>query len=490
MKLNDLLDSIQVRSKSGDLDTEVTGVHYDSRQVQEGSMFVAIRGEEADGNDFIEDAIRQGAATIVSERSQAVSRNWVQVKSDREALAVLAGNYYRHPTREMTLVGITGTNGKTTTAHLVESILGSAGFPVALLGTIDHRGPGFGHSAERTTPEAPDLERMFRDSLDAGCRHGVMEVSSHAIELRRVEQLDFDVVAFTNLSGEHLDFHGGMDEYFRAKKRLFQGLTGTPPPIAVINRDDPHFEDLQACGNATVITFGLTPEADVYPLRFRFEWHGTEAEYQTPIGRIALRSSLLGQPNLYNLGTALAIAVAMKVPVSAVVQGVGALDGVPGRFELIDRGQPFRLIVDYAHTDDALDNLLRAAREITRRNLIVVFGAGGDRDPSKRQRMGEVAALHSDFSFVTSDNPRHEDPVRIIEMIESGLKHAEGRYACVPDRREAIRAAIGTAREDDTVIIAGKGHETYQVVGDVRLPFDDRAVARELLDEIEAPGDS
>lgn len=483
MKLDHLLKNIDVRSTEGDLEVEVTGIRYDSRAVDRGAVFVAIRGQHSDGNDFVDEAVSRGAVGVVSENTGSGSVPWVQVESGRAALAALAAEYYQRPTGQLSLVGITGTNGKTTTAHLVESVLQSAGHPVAFFGTTQHRGPGFEKKTGLTTPEASDLEHMFRKAFDAGCRHGVMEVSSHAIQMRRVEQLAFDVVVFTNLSPEHLDFHGGIQEYFEVKKRLFTGLLGVPPPLAVVNRDDACFEELQHAGNAKVLSFGLTPDADVYPEEFDFGPNGLEAEFETPAGTIRLVSALTGRLNLYNVAAAVAVSLALDLPTESIVDGVRQLRSVPGRFEFVDRGQSFRLIVDYAHTDDALANVLAAARKITKGKLIVVFGAGGDRDPLKRPKMGEVVARQSDFAVLTSDNPRSEDPLRIIQMIEKGLTAAGGRYRCVPDRREAIRTAIECAGRQDTVVIAGKGHETHQIIGDRRVPFDDRVVAGELLDE-------
>ncbi len=486
MKLEQLLADIEVLSRSADGGIDVTGVRYDSRMVEPGSVFVAIRGERTDGNDFVDEALGRGGAVIVSEAAGTGAVPWVRVRSDRAALAALAAAYFDRPTDQLKLVGITGTNGKTTTAHLVESIVKAAGCPVASLGTTDHRGPGFGRAAKLTTPEAADLEEMFRATVDAGCGHAVMEVSSHAIELKRVERLSFDVVAFTNLSADHMDFHGGMDAYFGVKQRLFTGLVGAPPPAAVLNRDDRYFEALSTSGNSTCLSFGMNADADVYPGEFSFDWHGLTVEFRTPRGIIGLRSKLVGRLNLYNVAAAVGIGLALEMPTGAIVEGVEALRNVPGRFEFVDHGQSFRVIVDYAHTEDALEKALTSAREITTGKLIVVFGAGGDRDRSKRPMMGAVAARCSDFAVITSDNPRGEDPDEIIRMIEQGFPETGGQHASVTDRRAAIRFAIEGAQSQDTVVIAGKGHERYQIVGDDRLPFDDRVVVGELLDELDA----
>ncbi len=486
MKLRDLLNDVDVRSTKGDLDRIVSGVAYDSRSVGDGVVFVAIRGEQVDGNQFVEQAVRNGAAAVVSEAASGSTVPWVQVSSDRSSLALLAANYFGRPTSRMHLVGITGTNGKTTTTYLVESILKAAGHPVTVLGTIDYRGPGFEYAARRTTPEAPDLERIFRSAFEAGCRHAVMEVSSHSIALRRVERLEFEVVAFTNLSGDHLDFHGGMEAYFETKKRLFGGMPGKTPRVGVINRDDVSFGELRTSGLESMLSYGLTDEADVHPTSYSFGSMGTDVSFETPRGPLDVQCSLIGRPNLYNVAASVGIALALDVPTGAIVDGLRAIKGVPGRFEIVDCGQPFRVIVDYAHTDDALDNVLRAAREITLGKLVVVFGCGGERDITKRSRMGEVAGRLSDFAVVTSDNPRGEDPGEIIRMVEEGLRPTGRRFASFVDRRDAIAAALGEAGEHDTVVIAGKGHETYQVIGNRQIDFDDRAVTRELLDELQA----
>ena len=481
MRLNELIEEIAVSSVVGDPTVEVTGVQYDSRSVEPGSVFVAIRGARADGNSFVNEALARGAVAIVSENPPGPSPAWIQVPSDRRALAACAAAFYRRPTSRLSLIGITGTNGKTTTAHLVESIVQSTGFPVALLGTIDYRVPGFRAAAVRTTPEAPDLEKLFTRAVDAGCRYAVMEVSSHAIAMHRVAEMDFDVAAFTNLSREHLDFHGTMEQYFETKKKLFTGLGGVAPEVAVLNRDDPFFASLAAAGNKRLLSFGMTRDADIHPVSSQLKGRRIEARFATPSGNVFLKSSLLGRGNLYNISTALGIGIALDLDLDAIAGGIEAVEGVPGRFENIDCGQDFRLIVDYAHTDDALARVLDAVREITSGRVIVVFGAGGDRDRDKRARMGEVAGRLSDLSIVTSDNPRNEDPLSIIAMIEEGLRRANGPHESVPDRRKAIAVAVAAARPGDTVVIAGKGHETVQTIGSESLPFDDRKIARELL---------
>jgi UDP-N-acetylmuramoyl-L-alanyl-D-glutamate--2,6-diaminopimelate ligase len=484
MRLGELLSGLNARSVTGDLDTEILGLAYDSRQVSPSDLFFAIRGTRKDGNRFMPKAIANGAVAVVSvlEPVRSVSMPWIQVSDERAAMAVIAGNFYGHPTKRLHLIGVTGTNGKTTTTYIIESILKAAGKPAAVLGTIEYRGPGFAFAAERTTPEAPDLEKLFRQVVDAGWQHAVMEVSSHAIEMKRVGGLQFEIAVFTNLSRDHLDFHGDMETYFRAKRKLFEGLNGVIPQVMVLNADDSRYDALRAIDPKRVISYGMQVAADIHPVRYEFGWEATEALFTTPIGELPVRTSLMGKANLYNVGAAIGAGIGLGLQADTILSGIREIQSVPGRFETVSTGQPFRVIIDYAHTDDALDKVLKTAREITVGRLIVVFGCGGDRDRTKRPLMGAVVARESDYAIVTSDNPRSEDPMTIIKEIEEGMK--AGHYRIEVDRRQAIRAALAEARKGDTVIIAGKGHEAYQTIGTISYPFDDRAVARELLHEL------
>ena len=492
MVLSAVLNGCGVVNTRGDLNARIAGITLDSRQVSPGFVFVAIRGLKADGNQFVRDAVARGAAAIVSGLSGEAhsGTTWIQVADEREALAVLSANFYGHPAAKLHAIGVTGTNGKTTTSYVIEAILKGAGFPAAVFGTIEYRGPGFQFPAERTTPEAPDLQAMFGRVVEGGWKYAVMEVSSHAIEMKRVTGLHFDVALFTNLTRDHLDFHRDMRSYFLAKKKLFTGLDGTLPRVLVLNADDPHFEELKAIAPSRVISYGLTAAAAVRPSRYDLAG-GSErmsAVFESPMGDLEVRSALLGKPNLYNIGAGIGAAIGLGLSRDAIREGIAAMQVVPGRFESIHAGQSFRVIVDFAHTDDALARVLQSAREITEGRLLVVFGCGGERDRTKRPLMGEAAVRGSDFAVVTSDNPRTEDPLAIIDEVEAGIRRAggiEGRnYQVVGDRREAIRYALKMASSGDTVVLAGKGHETYQVIGNQSFPFDDRAVARELLDEL------
>lgn len=485
MTLRELLKDCSVRA-TGDLETGILGLAYDSRAVLPGYLFFAIRGTRLDGNRFIPKAIAKGAAAVVSAAGpvSSLSMPWIQVDDERAAMAAIAGKFYGHPTQRLHLVGVTGTNGKTTTTYIVESILKAAGRTSAVFGTIEYRGPGFDFAAERTTPEAPDLEKLFLQVADAGWQYAVMEISSHAIEMKRVAGLNVEVAVFTNLSRDHLDFHGDMETYFRVKKRMFEGLNGVRPRVMVLNMDDSRYDELRSIDPSRAISYGMQVAADICPLRYQFGWEGTDAMYKTPIGDLEVRTSLMGKPNLLNIGAGIGVGLALGVTPDAIVRGIQDLRNVPGRFEPVLAGQPFRVIVDYAHTDDALEKVLRSAREITAGQVILVFGCGGERDRTKRPAMGAIAARDSDYAIVTSDNPRGEDPLVIIHEIEAGMTGA--RYSVIPDRREAIRAALSHARETDTVLIAGKGHERYQTIGTESHPFDDRLVARELLHELNA----
>lgn len=494
MRLDAVLSGCSFIKTRGDLGAEISGITCDSRAVSPGYVFVAIRGLKTDGNRFVPDAIGRGAAAIVSALpgNDFSATTWIQVADERDALADLAANFQRYPARQLHAIGVTGTNGKTTTTYLIEAILKAAGSPSAVFGTVEYRGPGFQFQAERTTPEATDLQELFRRVVDGNWKYVVMEVSSHAIEMKRVRGLHFEVAVFTNLTRDHLDFHGDMRSYFLAKKKLFTGLDGAIPRVLVLNADDPHFAELQAVEPSRVISYGVDNDAEIRPLRYHFshDGHGTEAVFKSPIGELEVHSTLLGKPNLYNIGAAIGTAIGFHLSAETIRTGIASLPGVPGRFETVRAGQSFRVIVDFAHTDDALIRVLQFAREITEGRLVVVFGCGGERDRTKRPLMGAAAVRFADFAVATSDNPRNEDPMAILQEVEAGLLQAGGskgkNYWIEPDRREAIRYALNMATAEDTVLLAGKGHETYQLIGSETIPFDDRVVARELLDELTA----
>jgi UDP-N-acetylmuramoyl-L-alanyl-D-glutamate--2,6-diaminopimelate ligase len=464
----------------------VTGVVYDSRQVQRGDLFVALKGQRADGTRFAGEAIERGAAAIVAEEPPPaeVRVPWAIVHDARLALAVLSATFFGNPSGEMQVVGITGTNGKTTTAYLVASIFDQAGLPCGVLGTVGYRIGREVRESTRTTPEAPDVQRLLREMRDRGCGACAMEVSSHALALRRVDDLTFAAAIFTNLTRDHLDFHADMEDYFQAKRRLFEMLPRQAP--SAINADDPRGASLLAAGGKP-ITYAIAKGADVTAGPLSFSINGLTFEVRTPRGPLAVRSSLVGRPNVYNILAAVAAGIGLDLPTDAIEKGIARLEGVPGRFQVVSRRpDEVTVVVDYAHTDDALRNLLETARPLAKGRLITVFGCGGDRDRTKRPLMGAVAGRLSDVIVITSDNPRSEDPQRIIDEIRRGItpdtrRDSAQRIVTVVDRGEAIASAIQLARPGDLVLIAGKGHEQYQVVGDQVLPFDDVAVAREAL---------
>jgi len=473
--------------------TEVAGVAHDSRAVSAGSVFVAIRGARFDGASFVPDAVSRGAIAVVAESGPAeqVPVPWLRTADARLALAELSAIYFDHPSEALTVVGVTGTNGKTTTTYLLASVFDAAGLPCGRLGTVTFRvGPAEAHEqdAARTTPEASDVQRLLREMVDRGCAACAMEVSSHALTLHRVANLRFRAAIFTNLTRDHLDFHGDMQGYFAAKRRLFETLPAGA--LAIVNVDDPYGAEL-ARSLPRVLTYGIDQPADVRTRSLESSLDGLAFDVDSPRGRIAIRSPLVGRPNVYNILGVVATAVGLDLPTAAIERGIAAVERVPGRFQVISTpADDVRVIVDYAHTDDALRNVLETAAPLTDGRLVTVFGCGGDRDRSKRPLMGAVAARLSDRVVLTSDNPRSEDPDRIIEEITRGLApHADPGapsrpgtpFVAIADRRRAIEHAIGTAQPGDLVIVAGKGHEKYQVIGDRTLPFDDVEVARAAL---------
>jgi UDP-N-acetylmuramoyl-L-alanyl-D-glutamate--2,6-diaminopimelate ligase len=473
-------------SDARSLEVECTGVAYDSRRVVPGMVFVAVPGLKADGLQFVSQAITSGAAAIVAEQPapSPAPVPWVVVTSARLALALLSAEFFDHPSRAMRVVGITGTNGKTTTSYLMAAIFEAAGLRCGLMGTVTYRIGARSMDATRTTPEAPELQSFMRRMVTEGCGACVMEVSSHALSLRRVDGIQFAARVFTNLTRDHLDFHANMEDYFAAKRRLFE--MAPPEAPSIINVDDPRAQALIDISRRP-LTYGINKAADVSPGPLSMTLEGLQFEARFPSGVVRVRSRLVGRPNVYNILAATATAASLDIPVDAIEKGIRQLPGVPGRFELASSPEDdVTVIVDYAHTDDALRNLLETARPLAGRRLITVFGAGGDRDRTKRPLMGMVAARLSDVVVITSDNPRSEDPQRIIEEVKRGAdaetRQSSADVQTVVDRHDAILRAIDSATKGDVVLIAGKGHEKYQEVGGRTLPFDDVAVAREGLE--------
>lgn len=492
MKFLELLDGIEIVASAakGAADPEICAIEYDSRRVKPGTLFVAMRGESSDGNRFIDQAIAAGAVAVVTDSDRGLKGvAWVRVPHGRRALATLSANFYCHPADKLGITGITGTNGKSTTAFLIEAILRAAGRSGALVGTIEYHVGGKILPAPHTTPESLDLQRLFCETVATGGTEVVMEVSSHALDQGRTYGIPFDVAVFTNLTRDHLDYHKSMGDYFDAKKILFAGSGSPPPQVAVLNADDEHATKLgefSKSQGSEVVTYGWS-KADFHATKIEITPRGTRLQLNSPQGSVAISSPLIGRVNIYNILAASAAGVARGCSLESIAAGITALKAVPGRFERVDCGQPFTVVVDYAHTDDALRNLTSLAREFVKQNsgrVITVFGCGGDRDRTKRPLMGEAAGKGSDFVILTSDNPRSEDPLAIINDAVVGLQRCGARYNTEPDRRAAIALAIGEARSGDIVLIAGKGHEKVQISRAGTVPFDDREVAADVLREL------
>ncbi len=494
MTFQQLLQGAEVLSQSGN--PGVAGVEYDSRRVRPGTVFVAMKGETSDGNRFIDQAIAAGAVAIVTDsaaeapRSNVAGVAWAQVVNGRRALARLSANFYKRPAERIANTGITGTNGKSTTAFLIESILQAAGRQTALIGTIEYHVAGKIFPAPHTTPEALELNRLLSEGLGVGVTEAVMEVSSHALAQQRVFGIPFDVAVFTNLTRDHLDYHGTMENYFLAKQVLFEGCGTDPPRAAVLNIDDESGRQLwKFCKkkSALVLSYGLTSgDCDFRAESVEITPRGTRFQMVTPSGKVAMWSPLIGNVNVYNVLAASAAGHARDCSTEAIAKGVFDLTSVPGRFERVDCGQPFTVVVDYAHTDDALRNLTALARDFVARaglkgKVITLFGCGGDRDRAKRPLMGEAAGRGSDFVVLTSDNPRSEDPLAIMNDALVGLQKSGAKYSMEPDRRKAIAFAFRQAAPGDIVLLAGKGHEKVQITREGTIPFDDVDVARENL---------
>ncbi len=468
----------------------VSDITHDSRQAGMGALFVAVRGLTTDGHRFVEDVMRRGAVGVISELDQPENFQgaWLKVTDARRALAQAAAIINGNPSRDLKLVGITGTNGKTTTTYLVFALAEANGEKGAMLTTVEYRIGEKSEPAVRTTPEASDTNRFLRRAIEDDCEMAVMETSSQAIDLNRCDDLQFKVAVFTNLTRDHLDYHLTMENYYAAKKKLFDGHLREKPAASVINIDDEYGARLAnelKSNNQKVITFAQNNPADLTAENIEVSLiKGTSFSLRTPRGMRKITSPLVGKPHVYNMLAATGVALELGYDLDKISDGLEICVGAPGRFERVPHNGDFAVVVDYAHSDDALPNTLKTARELTSGKIITVFGCGGDRDKTKRAPMGEVAGNHSDLVIVTSDNPRTENPLQIISEIEVGLQKTNGQYLVISDRREAIHQAIAKAKSNDVVLIAGKGHETYQIVGGDKFHFDDREIAREALEHL------
>jgi len=502
------LEGVEIKKITGGTSKEIEGIAYHSNQVKKGYLFAAVRGMEVDGHKFIGEAIQRGAEAILLEEGEEIlDQTMIFVPNSRRGLARISSNYYEDPSSKIVLIGITGTNGKTTTTYLLESIFKKAGYATGVIGTINYRYGQKITPASNTTPESMDLQRILWEMHREGISHVIMEVSSHGIDLDRVFGCQFDGVVFTNLTAEHLDYHKTLSHYFESKKRLFsESLTKSRKTrrFAVTNRDDSRGDEIVEGIALPVIRYGLGSSYDISADQVTSTFEGLSCRIKTPKGRFSIHSKLIGEFNVYNILAAVATGTALGIPAETIKHGVESLDGVSGRFEKIENRREIHVIVDYAHTHDALERVLVGLKNISRSSprsngkIITVFGCGGDRDRAKRPLMGKVAGSYSDLSILTSDNPRTEDPLAIVHEVETGLKsldlgewtqseigswRTKKGYLKVLDRREAIRMAIRLAQPLDTVLIAGKGHEDYQIVGKKKFPFDDHIEARKALEE-------
>jgi UDP-N-acetylmuramoyl-L-alanyl-D-glutamate--2,6-diaminopimelate ligase len=484
IKLRDLIHGLNCAGiTEAESDIAVSGLCCDSKAVMPGSVFVAIRGGKFDGHDYLNEAVSRGAVAVVVERPVLTAEHVrrIVVANTRGVLSILADRFFRHPSSEITVIGITGTNGKTTVSFLTRGILTRGGFGVGLVGTISYRIGERVIPATNTTPGPIEIHSFLRQMADRGDRFAVMEVSSHSLDQYRVDRVDFGTAVFTNLAIDHLDYHKTREDYFRVKARLFEGLS--PASFAIINNDDPDGRRLAAITRGRVVTYGINCKADIKAENIRGSNGWTRFSAATPGGEFDINTRLIGRHNVYNILAAVSVGFCHGIPSEIIAAGIQDTEGVPGRLQAIDCGQPFAVFVDYAHTEDALRSVLQAMRELTPGKIIVVFGCGGDRDRSKRPAMGMVAVQLADFVILTSDNPRSEDPLSILRDIESGIRGGGG-YVIMPDRSQAIGKALLMAQEGDVVLIAGKGHETYQVCRDVTVPFDDSQVVKSVLGDI------
>lgn len=487
MKLKDVLTGIELAQPTADGSVEILHLACHTGKVEGGTLFFALRGAKSDGNQFWQDAIQRGAAAIASEQPRPAKAPaqiaWIHLHDARRGMALAAANFFDHPARALKMAAVTGTNGKTTTTHLIDSILRATGQGTGLFGTISYHTPRGRYPSPNTTPESLDLQGFLAEIRDAGGKFAVLEASSHALSMDRLWGCQFDAAVFTNLTREHMDYHKTFDDYFAAKRRLFEGTGAGAPRVSVINTDDDYGKLLKGACKST-LTYGLDSTAEITTAKFALSFSGLKFTARTPIGNIEMESPLVGRINVYNILAAVGAAIALQISREAIEKGIRNLESVSGRFQSVEMGQPYLVIVDYAHTDDALENLIRTARELNPKGrIITLFGCGGGKDRTKRPVMGEVAGKYSDLVVLSSDNPRHEDPLRIISDIVVGVQKVQGKYVIEPDREKAIGAALDYAKAGDIVLLAGKGHETYQILGDRTLEFDEREVARRVLRE-------
>ncbi|MBY0144576.1 UDP-N-acetylmuramoyl-L-alanyl-D-glutamate--2,6-diaminopimelate ligase [Neobacillus niacini] len=485
MKLIDLLQHLHLLVPYQGTNPEITSIENDNRKVQKGSLFICIKGYTVDGHDYAESAVNNGAAAVLAERELPLSVPVIIVKDTTRAMAVLADAFYQHPTKKMHLIGITGTNGKTTTSHLIEKIFSDVNRCTGLIGTMYTKIGDQKIETKNTTPESLVLQKHFHQMLEAGVDTAIMEVSSHALHMGRVHGCDYDIAVFTNLSQDHLDYHKTMDEYQHAKSLLFSQLGNTfdpnKPKYAILNADDSASEMYRKSTAAHVVTYGIDNDADFHARNIRMTSAGTTFEIVIKEKSYPINIQLIGKFSVYNVLASIAAAYVSKIPMNKIIDSIESVKGVDGRFELVNAGQEFTVIVDYAHTPDSLENVLKTIQSFAQKRVFVIVGCGGDRDKTKRPLMAEIACRYASDPIFTSDNPRSEDPLAILKDMENGVPGK--KYITIPDRKEAIGTAINNAADGDVILIAGKGHETYQIIGSEVYDFDDRVAAREAIEE-------
>lgn len=484
IELINILTGLDYELIKGNLYQEISGISYDSRKVGPGSLFICIKGFKTDGHIYIDQAIKNGAVAVLVEDEVDITSEVTIIRNldTRKALAKIASNFYSSPSKKMRLIGVTGTNGKTTITHLIKAILEESGKNVGIMGTLYAKIGDKEKNLNHTTPEAVEIEEFMNIAVEEKTDYVVMEVSSHALDLHRVDELDFNIGIFSNLTQDHLDFHQNMEQYKEAKLKLFKMISLDENNYSLINIDDASANYFVVSSNGKTFTYGLNEAADIRAKSIDISLKGSSFVVQYQGYEFTINMKLIGLFSIYNALAAIALALKENIEPKIIKKALEKVNGVPGRFEQVDCGQEFSVIVDYAHTPDGLENILKTTKQIAENRIITVFGCGGDRDRAKRPLMGQIAAKYSDFCIVTSDNPRSEDPQKIIDDIIPGLDVVKNsRYATIVDRYEAIRHALYLAKKGDVVIIAGKGHETYQLIGDKVLDFDDRKVVREIL---------
>lgn len=485
LKLHTLLQYLYPYLPVDGENPEVTSIENDNRKVQPGSLFVCIKGYTVDGHDFAQSAEKNGAVAVLAERELSLNIPVIVVKNTKRAMALLADFFYEHPTQALHLVGITGTNGKTTTSHLIEKIFSDHGKKTGLIGTMYTKIAGETFKTKNTTPESLTLQKTFKEMVDEGVTAAVMEVSSHALVEGRVHGCDYDVAVFTNLTQDHLDYHKTMDEYRQAKGLLFSQLgnafNSRKPKFAVLNVDDKASEQYITNTAARVVTYGIDQEADFYAKNIQMTARGTSFELWSPLGTYSINMKLIGKFSVYNVLASIAAAFVSGVPINKAISSIEEVEGVSGRFEAVSAGQDFSVIVDYSHTPDSLENALKTVRQFAEKRIFVVVGCGGDRDRTKRPLMAKIACQLATDPIFTSDNPRSEDPEAILREMEAGV--IGEKYISITDRKQAIQYAVNEAKQGDVILIAGKGHETYQQIGREVFDFDDRLVAKGAIEE-------